>query len=214
MFCALRSPVEATVTPWIGILLAGGRARRMGGGDKCLRPLAGRPLLEHVIERAAPQVSGLILNAGGDPGRFVHYGLPVVPDVVGGCAGPLAGVLTGLEWAAAHAPHTPWVASFATDAPFLPGDLVARLAAAVGDEGADMACAASGGRIHPVFGLWPVRLRGALRRALVDDDVRKIDAWTARYRVAMVDFPCEPVDPFFNVNRAEDLAAAETVAGR
>ncbi len=197
-----------------GVLLAGGQSRRMGGGDKCLRDLAGRPILAHILERVAPQVGPLLLNANGDPARFAAFGLPVAADVVGGYAGPLAGVLTGLEWAAAEAPGVAWVASFACDAPFLPRDLVARLAAAVADEGAEMACAASGGRPHPVFGLWPVALRGALRRALVEEEIRKVDRWTARYRLVEVAFPpletaAGPLDPFFNTNEAEDLRAAE-----
>ncbi len=192
-----------------GVLLAGGRSRRMGGGDKCLREIAGRPVLAHVIERAQAQVSAIFLNANGDPERFADYGLPVVSDAVPGFAGPLAGVLTGMEWAAANAPDCPWVASFATDAPFLPGDLVARLLGAIEAEGAALACAASGGRAHPVFGLWPVRLAAELRRALVEEGIRKIDLWTARYRLATVEFPTDPVDPFFNTNRPEDMAEAE-----
>ena len=146
-----------------GVLMAGGQSRRMGGGDKCLRALAGKPILAHVIARARPQVGPLLLNANGDPARFAGFGLPVVADVVGDFAGPLAGVLTGLEWAAAQAPEPAWLASFATDAPFLPADLVARMADAVEAEGADMACAASNGRDHPVFGLWPLGLAGSAR---------------------------------------------------
>ncbi|HET8726817.1 MAG TPA: molybdenum cofactor guanylyltransferase MobA [Alphaproteobacteria bacterium] len=194
--------------PITGVLLAGGLARRMGGGDKGLRLLGGRPILDHVVGRARPQVDALVLNANGDPARFAAYGLPVVPDSVEGFAGPLAGVLAGLDWAAVHAPGCRFVASFACDAPFLPRDLVSRLAAAV-DEGADMACAASGGRRHPVFGLWPVALREDMRRALVDEGVRKVDLWTARHRLVEVEFPLEPFDPFFNANRPDDLAAAE-----
>ena len=184
----------------------------MGGGDKFLRALAGRPVIAHVIERARPQVTALVINAGGDASRFRTWDLPVVADVIDGFAGPLAGVLTGLEWAAANLPGAPWVVSFAADAPFLPGDLVAAMRAAVEDENADMACAASGGRTHPVFGLWPVRLKEALRRALVEEGTRKIDAWTARYRLAEVDFPVGAVDPFFNINRPHDLALAEGLA--
>jgi molybdenum cofactor guanylyltransferase len=193
----------------VGVLLAGGLSRRMGGGDKCLRPLGGRPILARVIERARPQAETLILNANGDPGRFAGFGLPVVADAVPGHAGPLAGVLTGLEWAATHRPGCGWVVSIATDTPFFPADLVARLLAAVGAEGARLACAASGGQAHPVFGLWPVALAGELRRALVEEGVRKIDAWTARYPLAKVEFPLGAVDPFFNANRPEELAAAE-----
>lgn len=192
-----------------GVLMAGGASRRMGGGDKCLRELGGRTLLQRIAEIAAPQVDALILNSNSDPAAFDGYGLPVVPDSVGGRVGPLAGVLTGLEWAAEHEPGCAWVASFACDAPFAPADLVARLLEAVEQEGADMACAASAGRDHPVFGLWPVRLAGELRAAVTEEGIRKVDAWTARYRLARADFAADPVDPFFNVNRPEDLAEAE-----
>ncbi len=193
----------------VGVVLAGGLSRRMGGGDKALLQLGGKPILDRVIERARPQVGPLVLNANGDPGRFAGFGLPVAADVVEGFAGPLAGVLTGLDWAAANAPDRPWVASFACDAPFVPPDLVARLAAALQAEGADMACAASAGRSHPVFGLWPVSLRAVLRQAMEMDGVRKVDIWTARYRLATVAFAADPIDPFFNANRPEDLAEAE-----
>jgi molybdopterin-guanine dinucleotide biosynthesis protein A len=194
-----------------GILLAGGLSRRMGGGDKCLRPLGGTTILGRVIERAAPQVAALALNANGDPARFADYRLPIVADSIPDFAGPLAGILAGLDWAAASGAGASHVASFATDAPFLPRDLVARFAAAREGEGADLVCAASGGRTHPVFGLWPVALREALRRAMVEEGIRKVDAWTARYRLAVVDYPAEPFDPFFNTNRPDDLAMAETL---
>jgi molybdopterin-guanine dinucleotide biosynthesis protein A len=194
-----------------GVLLAGGLSRRMGGGDKCLRPLAGRTILDWVIERTRPQVVALALNANGDPDRFAAFGLPVVADSVPDFPGPLAGVLAGLDWAARTLPDATHVASFATDAPFLPHDLVARLAEAVSD-GHELACAASQGRSHPVFGLWPTRLREALRAATVGEGVRKVDIWTARYRLATVEFPSTPVDPFYNTNRPEDLAEAERLA--
>ena len=192
----------------VGLLLAGGQSRRMGGGDKCLRPLAGRPLLDHVIKRLKPQVAALVLNANGDPARFAGFGLPVVADSLADFAGPLAGILAGLDWAAANRPDCPMIVSAATDAPFLPHDLVARLADGMRAAGADLACAASHGRAHPVIGLWPVRLRDELRRALVAEDIRKVDAWTGRYRLATVEFPAEPLDPFFNANRPDDLDRA------
>lgn len=200
-----------------GVLLAGGQSRRMGGGDKCLRPLAGRPLLAHIIARARPQVGPLVLNANGDPARFAAFDLPVAADVVEGYAGPLAGVLTGMEWAAAHAPRCAHIATFACDAPFFPQDLVAKLHKGLEEEAADMACAASAGRSHPVFALWPVRLRAELRRAMLDEEVRKVDVWTARYRLATVEFPivetpAGALDPFFNTNRPDDLAEAERFA--
>jgi len=192
----------------VGVLLAGGLARRMGGGDKPLRLIAGRPLLDRVIERLRPQVAGLVLNANGDPARFASYGLPVVADSIPDYAGPLAGVLAGLDWTAANRPDCAMVVSVATDAPFIPIDLVARMAKAIEAEEADLACAASGGQAHPVIGLWPVRLREDLRRALVEEGLRKVDVWTARYRLAVVPFSDRPIDPFFNANRPEDLERA------
>ncbi len=195
--------------PVAGILLAGGLGRRMGGGDKPLRTLGGRRLIDWSIERARAQTDVLVLNANGDPVRFAEFGLPVVADAVPDYAGPLAGVLAGMEWARIQGPEWRWIATFATDAPFVPLDLVARLAAAVAEEGADIGRAASGGRAHPVFALWPVRLADDLRRAMVEEEMRKIDAWTARYGVVDVEWPVDPLDPFFNVNRPDDLAAAE-----
>ena len=197
-----------SLPPTVGLLLAGGLSRRMGGGDKCLRPLGGKPVLAHIVERAKPQVSGLVLNANGDPARFAAFGLPVAADVIEGFAGPLAGVLTGMEWAAQRRRDATWLATFATDAPFFPRDLVARLHEAILREGADMACARSDGQDHPVFGLWPVRLRADLRRAM-EEGVRKVDLWTARYKLAVAEFDTAPFDPFFNANRPEDLAEAE-----
>jgi molybdenum cofactor guanylyltransferase len=192
----------------VGLLLAGGLSRRMGGGDKALRELGGVALLDRVVARLAPQVAALVLNANGDPGRFARFNLPVVADSVAGFAGPLAGVLAGLDWAAAERPDCDFVASVATDAPFLPRDLVARLGEGMAAAGADLACAASGGRTHPVFGLWPVRLRDDLRHALIAEGIRKVDAWTARHRLVAVEFADRPLDPFFNANRPEDLATA------
>lgn len=191
-----------------GVLLAGGLARRMGGGDKPLRTIAGRTILELVIERMQPQVSALVLNANGDPARFAAYGLPVIADGLADNPGPLAGVLAGLDWAAEHCPGSPMIVSVPTDAPFLPVDLVARMATQTQAESADLACAASGGQSHPVVGLWPVRLRGDLRHALVEEGIRKVDVWTARYRLATVTFSDQPVDPFFNANRPGDLEEA------
>ena len=195
--------------PVAGLLLAGGLARRMGGGDKCLRLLGGRPILAHIVERLAPQTRRLALNANGDPARFAEFGLPVVADSVEGFAGPLAGILAGLEWAKTEAPDCPLLLSAPTDAPFLPRDLVRRLLDARAREGAEIAMAASGGQVHPVVGLWPMALAEDLRRALVEEGIRKVDAWTARHKVAVVEFPIEGYDPFFNANRPEDLAEAE-----
>jgi len=199
------------MTEIAGVLLAGGLSRRMGGGDKCLRILGGETILARVIARARPQVASLMLNANGDPARFREYGLPVRADVVEGYAGPLAGVLTGMAWVRDAIPNAAWLASFACDAPFLPTDLVPRLLEAVVDKGADMACAASGGQSHPVFGLWPIRLFDDLRRAILVEEIRKVDAWTGRFDLAQVEFPWTRVDPFFNTNRPEDLAEAEAL---
>jgi molybdopterin-guanine dinucleotide biosynthesis protein A len=192
----------------VGLLLAGGQSRRMGGGDKTLRLIGGISLLDRAIARLRPQVEALVLNANGDPARFAGFGLPVVADSVPDFAGPLAGVLAGLDWAAAHYPDCAFVVSVATDAPFFPQDLVARLIEGLDEGLADLTCAASGGREHPVFGLWPVRLRDELRRAVVEEGVRKVDRWTGRYKLATVSFADRPIDPFFNANRPEDLAAA------
>lgn len=211
----LRTPLKMPVTDGItGVVLAGGLARRMGGGDKCLRLLAGRPLLGHIVERVRPQVGALAINANGDPERFADFDLPVVADSIGGFAGPLAGVLAGMEWAVEALPDCRWLASFPGDSPFLPSDLVARFAEAIEQEGADMACAASNGRAHPVAGLWPVKLAADLRRAMVEEEIRKVDIWTARYRVATVNFAADPIDPFFNANRPDDLSLAEQMLGR
>jgi len=198
----------------VGIVLAGGRSTRMGGGDKCLRDLGGKPILGHILERARTQVSALALNANGDPARFAAFGLPVVADTVDGYAGPLAGVLAGLDWAATEMPGVRWVASFASDAPFFPRDLVARFHAAVAAEGADLACAASDGQAHPVFGLWRVDLREDLRDAMTREKIYKVDRWTARYRLSTVEFAVAGGDPFFNANRPEDLAVAGALLAR
>ncbi|WP_425404195.1 molybdenum cofactor guanylyltransferase MobA [Hwanghaeella sp.] len=197
-----------------GILLAGGLSRRMGGGDKCLREIAGISVLARIIERIEPQVDRLVLNANGDTTRFSAYGLQTIPDAIGDFAGPLAGVLTGMEWAAAHGGDDGigHILTVPTDAPFLPTDLVRRLAAPILAGQADMTCASSAGRSHPVIGIWPISLSGDLRVAMEVEDIRKVDRWTARYRLSEVDFPTEPFDPFFNMNRPEDAQQAEDYA--
>lgn len=195
--------------PTLGLLLAGGLARRMGGGDKPLRTIAGRTILAHVIERLRPQCDGLLLNANGDPARFSDYNLPVVSDSVPDFAGPLAGILAGLDWLAANRQDRQWLVSVAADTPFIPRDLVMRQHAAREAANVPLACAASGGWTHPVIGLWPVALRDELRHALTVEDERKIDRWTARHGVVSVEWAVTPVDPFFNANRPDDLAEAE-----
>jgi molybdopterin-guanine dinucleotide biosynthesis protein A len=198
--------------PILGLVLAGGLARRMGGGDKARIRIGGKTILERVLRRLAPQCTNIILNANGDPARFSDTGLPVVPDTVPDFAGPLAGILAGLDWAAAHAPEIADVVSVPGDCPFLPRDLVPRLIAARRAEGLPLACARSGEWRHPVVGLWPVGLRADLRKALVEENLRKIETWTARHGVAIADWPSAPIDPFFNVNTPEDAAEAERIA--
>ncbi|CAN0509902.1 unnamed protein product, partial [Phaeothamnion confervicola] len=171
----------------------------------------GALILDRVLERMTPQCAGMILNANGDPARFAATGLPVVADEVPDFAGPLAGILAGLDWAAANAPPIDWVVSVPGDCPFLPRDLVARLHAARRG-GQPLACARSGAWRHPVVGLWPVALRADLRRALFEEDLHKIEIWTGRHGVAIADWPDSPVDPFFNVNTPEDAAEAGRIA--
>ena len=184
----------------------------MGGGDKPMRTIGGRTILDRVITRLAPQCDGLILNANGDPARFAAFGLPVIADGVADFPGPLAGILAALDWMAANRPEVMLVLSAAADCPFLPRDLVSRLHQALVDENAQLAVAASGGQSHPVIGLWSVALRDELRHALVVEDIRKIDRWTARYRLATVSWPTEPLDPFFNANTVDDIAEADRLA--
>lgn len=194
--------------PVIGAVLAGGQARRMGGGDKCLLPVLGRPILAHIVERLSPQCGYLLLNANGDPARFAAFGLPVVADEGENRAGPLAGLLAALDHAAAIRPQARDVLTVPGDTPFLPRDLRARLEAARRETGAAIACAASGGRTHPVVALWPVGLRSDLRRALAEGE-RAVARFARRYPLAIAEWPAEP-DPFHNVNTPGDLAAAES----
>jgi molybdopterin-guanine dinucleotide biosynthesis protein A len=209
---AARARARMSEAPVCGIILAGGLARRMGGGDKPLKEIAGTPILAHVISRLKPQCARLVLNANGDPARFAAFSLAVIADDVPDFAGPLAGILAGLDWAAENMREAESAISVAADTPFIPRNLVQRLQAARLDEACDIAVAVSGGRTHPVIALWPLALRSELRRALVEKGERKIDRFTARYQVAEVSWPREPYDPFFNVNEMSDIAAAETIA--
>ena len=200
------------MTDTIGLILAGGLARRMGGGDKPRTSIGGQSILSRVIERMTPQCTRLILNANGDPSRFADTGLPVIADDVPDFAGPLAGILAGLGWTAANAPDIATVVSVPGDCPFLPRGLVQRLDEARRRQGTPLACARSGEWRHPVVGLWPVALRADLRHALTRENLRKIELWTARHGVALADWPAEPIDPFFNVNTPEDAAIATRIA--
>ena len=196
----------------LGVILGGGLARRMGGGDKARVRIGGASILERVLARLRPQCARLILNANAEAARFADAGLPVVADSVPDFPGPLAGILAGLDFAAAQMPDVEWVVSAPSDCPFLPHDLVPRLHQARRDAGVQLACAASGGRRHPVVALWPVALREDLRRALVEERVRRVGEQSARYTLAVAEWPNEPLDPFLNVNTPEDVAEAERLA--
>jgi molybdenum cofactor guanylyltransferase len=202
------------IPPTLGLVLAGGLARRMGGGDKARLEIGGISILDRVLACLSAQCTGIIINANGDAERFADTGLTVVPDNVPGFAGPLAGILAGLDWLAAQASGIEWIVSVPGDCPFLPDDLVERLHMARRKMGAGvpLACARSGEWRHPVVALWPLALRDDLRKALVEEELRKIETWTARYGLAIADWPAEPIDPFFNVNTPEDVERATRIA--
>lgn len=193
----------------LGVILAGGQGRRMGGADKALLYLGGRPLLSHVQERLTPQCREVILNANGDPARFGVLGLPVVPDSLAGSLGPLAGILAALEWTAHHRSSLEWVVSVPADTPLIPLDLVQRLHEARQVEGCPLACAHSGAYDHYGVGLWPVRLRHDLRQALAVKDLRRVEEWARLHGLARAKWASEPSDPFFNINTPEDLVTAQ-----
>ncbi len=190
----------------VGIILAGGQSTRMGGGDKCFKTLGGQSILSHVMDRISPQVADLALNANGDAARFADVGLPVVPDSIDGFAGPLAGVLAGLDWAAERGADT--LVTAAADTPFFPPDLVPNLLLASEDMAAPLVLATSDNGRHPTFGLWPVALRDDLRAALTDG-LRKVVLWTDSHHGRTAHFAGSDPDPFFNINTPEDLLQAE-----
>ncbi len=201
-----------TAPPTLGLVLAGGLARRMGGGDKARIKIGVASILQRVLARLAPQCNRMIINANGDPARFADTGLPVIADGVPDFAGPLAGILAGLDWAAQNVPAAEWLVSVPGDCPFLPKDLVTRLHNTRITANVPLACARSGEWRHPVVGLWPVKLREDLRHALVGKNLHKIELWTARHGIAIAEWPVTPFDPFFNVNTPEDVARAEAIA--
>lgn len=203
--------------PVTGVILAGGLSRRMGGGDKGLLDLGGATMLDCVISRLQPQVGRLIINANGDVSRFAAFGLPIVADETSDYPGPLAGVLAGMRWSVAHAPGVRHIATVSSDAPFLPTDLVGRLSSAIADRPRAIALARSGGAVQPIIGLWPVTLVDDLAAELAAG-ARRALAWAERHATAQVDFTQvevggRRVDPFFNANTPEDLAAARALIG-
>jgi len=207
-----ESLVNIPIPPTLGLVLAGGLARRMGGGDKARITIGGSTILDRVLATLSGQCVDIVINANGDPERFADTGCVVVADSVPDFAGPLAGILAGLDWLAAQNNGIEWLASVPGDCPFLPDDLVERLHAARREKGTALACARSGEWRHPVVALWPLALREDLRKALVEEGLRKIEIWTARHGVAIADWPDTPVDPFFNVNTPEDVREAERLA--
>ena len=201
----------------VGVVLAGGRSQRMGGGDKALRDLGGRTMLAHIIAMLTPQVGRVIVNANGDPASFATLGLPVVADAAQNYAGPLAGILAGLRWASVNARQVRRIVTVPGDSPFIPSDLVARLVAASDAAGGAIAVAQSAGVLHHVTALWPVELEDALAAA-VDQGERQVGNWAARQGIVAVPFDPvriggRPVDPFFNINTPEDLLEAATLMG-
>ena len=193
----------------VGVILAGGQARRMGGVDKALLPLGGTTLIERAIARASVQVADLIINANGDPKRFAHLGLPVVPDPVGGFVGPIAGILAGFAWMRSERPKARWLASFACDCPFFPMDMVQRLIAKAQSERARVAVAESGSQHHPVFAVWSADITASPEEILVKQGLRKMDDFVATLPNVRVRFDTDPIDPFVNINTPEELAHAE-----
>jgi molybdopterin-guanine dinucleotide biosynthesis protein A len=199
-----------TVPSVVGVVLAGGRARRMGGKDKSFVLLTDQPLLQRAVARLAPQVGSLVVSANGAQEQYARFHTPVVADTVGGFAGPLAGMLAGMGWARATAPDATRIATVAVDTPFFPVDLVARLSAACGD--GRVGVAMSKGRMHPVFALIPVALADDLAAFLAAGTSFAVSDWLARHHVAQVDFDAvSGVDPFFNINTPSDLALAEAI---
>lgn len=198
----------------VGVILAGGQARRMGGGDKALLTLGGETLLARAIARAKPQVQDLIISANGEPARFAPFGLPVIADSVAGFLGPLAGILAGFEWMRANRPNARWLASFACDCPLFPADMVAPLVALARETRSWVTVAESGGRTHPVFAVWSAEIADTSETVLVKDGFRKVEDWIGGFPHRSLGFPADPVDPFLNVNTPGQLAFAEDFIAR
>jgi len=195
----------------VGIILAGGQSRRFGGGDKFIKELKGETLIDRVIERVRPQTRQMIISSNHETPHLKKFKLPIVADSIQGQAGPLAGILAGMEWAKDQAKKYDWAVSFPTDAPFVPLDCVEKMLKRATADKVEIVSVASGGRTHPVCALWRIDLADNLRQAMVEEEMRKIDLWTARHSLSVLEFPDQPYDPFFNINRPEDLAQAEKI---
>ena len=192
-----------------GVILAGGLAKRMGGGDKCLLPMGGKTLLQRCIDRASPQVEDLILNANGNSLRFARTRLPVVADLFPAYPGPLAGIHAGLMRMHEIDPDREWLASFASDTPFFPLDMVEQLYAAAIEHDAEIVVTQSRGRQHPVCALWHASVRTRIESLLKRGQTPRLQEWISTQKVTYVDFPAETYDPFLNINTPQDLYAAE-----
>ncbi len=195
----------------VGVILAGGQSRRFGGGDKFVRELNGEALVDRVIERVRPQTGQMIISSNTETPYLTKFELPIVADTIQGYAGPLAGILSGMEWTRENAPECEWIVSFPSDAPFVPLDCVAQMLEQAVADNAEIVCASSGGRTHPVCALWWVDLADNLRQAMMEEEMRKIDLWTARHQLSVREFSDQPFDPFFNINHPEDLEQAEKI---
>ncbi|MBV1875568.1 MAG: molybdenum cofactor guanylyltransferase MobA [Cycloclasticus sp.] len=195
----------------IGVILAGGLSRRMNNQNKCFIPLNGKPLFEYVLEKLSPQCDTILINSNEQNERLAAYQFPIVKDSLEGFLGPLAGILSAMEWAKQHKPESKWILTVPVDTPFLPDDLLSKLYQSVQTTHSELACACSLGRTHPVIGLWPTSLADDLRLALTKEGMRKIDLWTSRYKISQQDFNNDNLDPFFNINCNEDLIEAESL---
>jgi len=188
------------------VILAGGRSSRMGGGDKCLLPLGDKPLIAHILDAVTPQTADILINTNSDPAPFLKYGQPVLPDAITGFQGPLAGILTGMLWSRKRHPRQVHLLTVASDVPFLPHDLVARLFRARQEQRADIAIASSPDGTHPTIGLWPVDLAERLEHDLMEGAIRSVHQWIGAFRVANADFDSLALS---NINTPDDLAACQ-----
>ena len=195
----------------VGVILAGGFSRRMSNQNKCFIPLNGKPLFEYVLEKLSPQCDTILINSNEQNERLAAYQFPIVKDSLEGFLGPLAGILSAMEWAKQHKPESKWILTVPVDTPFLPDDLLSKLYQSVQTTHSELACACSLGRTHPVIGLWPISLVDDLRLSLTKEGMRKIDLWTSRYKISQQDFNNDNLDPFFNINCNEDLIEAESL---